>query len=241
MSNNNIPKNSPFEAVHRRLGARMAEFHGWLLPGDFGNPESERSALKSRCAVFDLSGFGRVSIKGPGAERLVASVLSRTSGALEKGRWIWGAMEEGQIVRAARLGDEFFVFSRPEAAGGVLSGLCSAAETLEFSGLSVTDLSSQTAVLGLYGPGSYESLGQLLPIEDVKIELGSISRFSVMVFSFVLLGGSWLGGDGLELLCPNNLAPLAAGAIAKYHNKHDITPAGMDCLFSELSDMPCPV
>ncbi len=236
-----MSRTSPFESVHRQLGARMAEYDGWLLPGDFGSPESERSALDSRCAAFDLSGFGRVSLKGSGAGKAIESVLSRTCGALEAGKWVWGVIDKGLIVRAARLGDEFFVFSRPEAAGQVLHRLRAKAAEPEFSGLSIADLSDKTALLGLYGPDAYDGLMHLLPVEDAEIEPGSVSRLSVMVFSFVLLRGSWLGGEGLELLCSNGLAPLVAGAIAKYHKKHNITPAGMDCLRSALNNMRCPV
>jgi len=45
-----------------------------------------------------------------------------------------------------------------------------------------------------------------------------------------MIRGSWLGGDGVELICPVSAAGLAAGAISKYRDKANITPSGMECL-----------
>lgn len=70
-----MAKVSPFETVHKQLGARFGEFDGWTLPADFGDVQVETEALRSHCAVVDLSSFGRLSIKGSGAAAFASGLL----------------------------------------------------------------------------------------------------------------------------------------------------------------------
>ena len=50
----------------------------------------------------------------------------------------------------------------------------------------------------------------------------------------------WLGTDGLELICPAQAGPIAAGAVAKYRHKYNITPAGMDALLAAIANAGTP-
>jgi hypothetical protein len=41
----------------------------------------------------------------------------------------------------------------------------------------------------------------------------------------------------LELMGPVSTAGLVGGAIAKYHKKYSITPAGMECLLEAMREL----
>lgn len=226
---------SPFDTVHKQLGARFEEFDGWTLPADFGDTAVEADALKSHCAVVDLSSFGRLSLKGADAAAFANGLLDK--GKVFDGRWKWATLAKTGInlpCRLGRLNGEVFVYTPPGTAEGAVEALERHAQN-EGHSVSVNDLTDKTAMLGLYGPAAFESVKDVLPFDISDLENGDLRRMSFFMISFTLMRGSWLSGDGLELICPATAGPLAAGVIAKYRHKRHLTPAGMNSLLAAMT------
>jgi hypothetical protein len=80
-----------------------------------------------------------------------------------------------------------------------------------------------------------------LPFDIDHLDKGDVEKVSFMMMSFTLLRGSWLAGEGMELICPAAAGPLAAGAVAKYRHKHNITPAGMESLQAAMDNIEKPI
>jgi len=94
----------------------------------------------------------------------------------------------------------------------------------------IDDLTEKTAMLGVYGPRSIDAVGNILPFEVSGIEEYELTEISFFMINVVAIRGSWVGIEGMELLCPASVGPMAIGALEKYHKRENITPAGMDCL-----------
>ena len=58
-------RHSPLEDAHRRLGAKLGAFGGWLMPIEYGGTLSEHRAVRERAGLFDLSHLGKVDVVGP--------------------------------------------------------------------------------------------------------------------------------------------------------------------------------
>lgn len=221
-------KSSPFESVHRQLDARFGEYAGWSLPADFGDPTAEADAITSHCAVVDLCSFGRIIVKGTGAADVLDRVFSEKSGSYLDETWVWvkGDVSGEVICRVVRMNGDLIVMTPPEKTENVYEAL----ETASDGAVSVTDMTEKTAMLGLYGPNSFDSMRGVLPFDIDHLDVGDVDKMSFFMISFTLIRGSWAGGDGLELICPVAAGPVAASAVSKYRHKHNLTPAGMDCL-----------
>jgi aminomethyltransferase len=228
-----MAKSSPFEALHLQLGATMKDYDGWRLPSGYGSIEAERQALKSHCAAFDLSGFGRVSVKGSDAAKLLEKMGFTDLPFRASQTWKW-VKSGSQQCRIAALQSEYVVFSTPGS--DCSSNIRHAADKNNLD-VQIIDLSEKTSLLGLYGPQAFTSMSRLLPFEIDELEPGAAMPMSFFMINFVLLRGSWLDGEGLELMGPVSTAGLVGGAITKYHKKYNITPAGMDCLLSAMGDL----
>ncbi|HDS84468.1 MAG TPA: hypothetical protein ENN97_04650 [Phycisphaerales bacterium] len=229
-----MAKISPFNTVHKQLGARFDEFDGWTLPADFGDASVETDALRSHCAVVDLSSFGRLSLSGSDAATCANTLLEK--GKLFDQRWKWATLSQTGInlpCRLGRLNGEVFVFTPPGTAEGAAEALGRYAQSAGHN-VSVTDVTDKTAMLGLYGPAAVNSVKDVLPFDISDLEDGDIRRMTFFMISFTLMRGSWLAGDGLELICPATAGPLAAGVVAKYRHKKNLTPAGMNSLLSAM-------
>jgi aminomethyltransferase len=235
-----MPKTSPFEGVHRQLGATFEDYDGWLLPADFGDQAAELKAMRDQCAVVDLSSFGRIMLKGSGLKEAMEGCFADRKGSFFEDRWTWGRIETEMgptLCRVARMNGDFLLLTPPAYDAAVQSVL----EKRLGGSASLTNITEKTAMLGLYGPSSFESMRGVLPFSIDELDPGDVSRMSFFMLSFTILRGSWLGGEGLELICPASAGPMAAGAVAKYRHKHNITPAGMTCLRAAMEQMEHPL
>lgn len=228
-------KSSPFEAVHRVLGANFAEYDGWLLPADYGDRSAEARALKEGCAVFDLSSFGKITIKGAHSEALMDKLLVGGTEKCCDGKWIWAAFgaeqaDVGGMLRVGKLGEEYSLFILPGQRETVLTLAGASAEEAGLGDIKIADITEKKAMLGVYGPEAVRIADSILPFDVAGIGAGGVGKIALFMISATIIRGSWFGADGVELLCPVSVAALAAGVVAKYHERANITPAGMDCL-----------
>ena len=76
-------KHTPLESEHRRLGAKLAPFAGWLMPIEYEGALAEHRAVRERVGLFDLTHLGKVDVTGPGAlgmlQRVVTNDLSKAA------------------------------------------------------------------------------------------------------------------------------------------------------------------
>ncbi len=230
-----MSKSSPFEAVHKILGANFAEYDGWLLPAGYGQISAEAEALERGCAAFDLSSFGRITIKGTHGEALMKRLLAGGADKCCRGRWIWAGLSDGpagagQMLRVGRTDEGFIVFTLPAQRQTVLSLAQSLTDEAGLADVKIEDITAKSAMLGIYGPEAVRSAGSILPFDIAGIGAGGIEKISLFMVSATIIRGSWTGADGVEIACPASVAQMAGAVVAKYHKRANITPAGMDCL-----------
>ena len=60
---NNLKK-TPLYQAHLDAGAKMVDFHGWLMPLAYGSQIQEHHAVRQDAGVFDVSHMLNVDIKG---------------------------------------------------------------------------------------------------------------------------------------------------------------------------------
>ena len=226
-----MAKSSPLEGVHKALGANFAEYDGWWLPSDYGDGPAEAEALAEGCAAFDLSSFGKITIKGAGSEALMNKLLAGGSEKCCEGKWVWAGLREGgDMLRVARLGAGFTVFTLPAQAEIVLRLAQGSAEETNLGDVKIADITDKSAMLGVYGPQAARIADSILPFDIAGIDTGGIEKIMLFMITATIIRGSWTGADGIELLGPASVAKMAAGVVAKYRERANITPAGMDCL-----------
>jgi glycine cleavage system aminomethyltransferase T len=230
-----MAKSSPFEAVHGHLGANFSEYDGWRLASDYGDLEAENKALQEASAAFDLSSFGRITIKGAHSEAVIGKVLSSDVKRCDDGKWIWAVVSDSQsesadILRVGKASGAYIIFTLPAKRQRVMTLAQACADEHGLGGLKITDITEKTAMLGIYGPEAVKTVANILPFDIAGIATGDITNISFFMVSVTILRGGWLATDGLELLCPASVAPMTARVFTKYRERANITPAGMDCL-----------
>ena len=49
------PQKTPLYEFHLKAGARLVDFHGWLLPVEYGSILKEAQNTRESAGIFDLS------------------------------------------------------------------------------------------------------------------------------------------------------------------------------------------
>ena len=86
-------KQTPLNAAHRRLGARMVDFGGWDMPVQYpAGTVEEHMRTRTRAGLFDVSHMGEFEVRGPDAIALVNRLCSNDVTKLVDGQAHYSAL-----------------------------------------------------------------------------------------------------------------------------------------------------
>ncbi len=94
-------KQTPLNAMHRRLGGRMVEFGGWDMPVQYpAGTVEEHNRTRTRAGLFDVSHMGEIEVAGPDAIPFVNRLCSNDASKLVDGQAQYSALttERGTVV-----------------------------------------------------------------------------------------------------------------------------------------------
>ena len=76
-------KQTPLNAVHRRMGGRMVDFGGWDMPVQYpaGTVEEHRRT-RTHAGLFDVSHMGEIDVHGADAIAFVNRLVSNDAAKL---------------------------------------------------------------------------------------------------------------------------------------------------------------
>ena len=149
----------------RRAGEDQRAAGGWVKPPHFDIVAEECKALRERVGIVDMTGFGKIEFKGPGAlpllNRLAISEMDKPVGAV-----IYTQMcnDRGGIladVTITRLADDHY---RLVTGSGFVDndmGHIRARMSAADGPVEVRDTTEEYAVIGFWGPKSREVLQQV--------------------------------------------------------------------------------
>ena len=160
----------PLHDVYVNAGAHFGQFYGWERPLYFGktteptltfdrpdwfeNVKSEVAAAHTKAAIFDVSPFGKIEVKGPDAETFL---MKTCSGHMDRkpGSVIYTAVLnargtfESDITAQRIAGDHYRLFVGTNAIKRDLAWFKRAAEGLD---VTLEDSTEKYATLSLMGP-----------------------------------------------------------------------------------------
>src|SRR5438067_12880132 len=79
-------KKTPLYLEHVRLGARMVQFGGWLMPVKYSSIVDEHQTVRNAVGMFDISHMGQFIVSGNGARDWLNAMLSNNVAKLDVGQ-----------------------------------------------------------------------------------------------------------------------------------------------------------
>jgi aminomethyltransferase len=228
---------SPLHDRHEALGAKFAEFSGWLMPLEYSGVLKEHAAVRDGVGVFDVSHLGKALVRGPGAADFVNSCLTNDLGRIRPGKAQYtlccdadgGVIDD--IIAYLRGDDEVFLI--PNAANNteVVARLSAAAP----DGIEVINQHRDYAVLAVQGTRSDEVLTALgLPVGH---EYMSYASGSLAGSDFSVCRTGYTGERGYELVVPSAAAGDVWDELFRVGEQWGLTACGLgarDTLRTEM-------
>ena len=194
---------SPLHDRHVTAGAKFADFAGWSMPLEYVGVVAEHTCVREAVGVFDVSHLGTLTVRGP--VDVLNTVLSNDLRRISDGQAQYSLVlnETGGVVDdliAYRVSDQEFLLV-PNAAN-----CAEVAERIAATGLTVSDVTRDIAVIAVQGPAS-DALVADLGIPDLDYMAFGTATIAGAVCTVCRTG--YTGERGVEILVP---AP-AAGAV----------------------------
>ena len=204
-------KRTPFHDFHTEAGAKLVEFAGWEMPILYRSIVDEHEQTRKSGSIFDVSHMGRFHFTGADAGKFLNKVLTRNVAEQKVGQsrysLVCNASNREKLHR-------HFVDVRHK-------------EDLDFD---MSDQTESTAMVALQGPKVIERIAGVLPVDVKAMKRYHFESGTYMgLLKFTVFRSGYTGEDGVEIIIPAKIAPMAMKLIAGKTEKETATikPAGL--------------
>jgi aminomethyltransferase len=226
-------KQTPLNAVHRALGAKMVDFGGWDMPVQYPSGIiSEHIAVRTKVGMFDVSHMGEIRVKGPQAMDFLDWLTPNAVRKLAHGQIHYTAFlyENGTFVDDLLLhkisDDEFLLVVN---ASNVDKDFAWVKQHAAKWDVTVANESDATGQVALQGPRSLDVLQPLVDIDlsQIKYYWFAFGKFKGMPVMIARTG--YTGEDGFEVYCPTDKTVGVWNDLMEAGKAHELVPTGLGC------------
>ena len=195
-------KTSPLHDKHLSLTAKMADFGGWLMPIEYPGAGvlAEHTAVREKVGLFDVSHLGKASVVGDGALEFLNTCLTNDLTKISDGSAQYtllcspngGVVDD--LIAYRNSSTDFFLVPNASNTSDVVAVLQQHAP----SGIAVTNLHNDFAVLAIQGPLAPEVLSQLGI--SVDIDYMAFTHVNISGADVIVCRTGYTGELGFELL-----------------------------------------
>lgn len=223
-------KRTKFYNVHEKLGAKIVEFAGFLMPVQYTSILNEHKAVRNTVGVFDVSHMGEIFISGDKALDFIQYITINDASKLMPGRIQYSAMcyPDGGLI------DDLLIYKMND---GNFMLVVNASNTekdfnwmLENNKLDVTieNRSDEYSLLAVQGPKSKDVIEKIC---DKKIELEYYHFFEAKIAGYDMLISrtGYTGELGYELYFKGDekAAEEIWNAVFEAGKEYNIQPVGL--------------
>jgi aminomethyltransferase len=222
---------TPLNAKHRTLGARMVPFAGWDMPVEYSGVSDEHNAVRTRAGLFDVSHMGEIEIAGTDALAAVQRISSNDASKLAIGQAHYSALTTPQgtfvddllVYRMA--GDHFLFVVNASNTGKDFAWI---REQIKPAGDAVAvNSSARYALIALQGPVAREVLQPLTGVDLAGMKYYWFASGEVAGVMVTISRTGYTGEDGFEIFAPPKSAARVWDAILQAGKPAGVIPAGL--------------
>jgi len=220
----------------RQAGAEQKAW-GWGRPPYSGLVAEEVQAARERVALFDMTSFGKIDVRGPGAlaflQKLAANDIDRSAGSIVYTQFLnrkGGIESDVTVTRVA--GNEFRIISGTSFVAGDLGWM--RLHQPDDGSVVIEDVTDRLGCLGLWGPRAREVLRSVSQTDVSNAAFPYMTGRSVDIQGAEVWAQriSYVGELGWELYIASVDALRVFDALMAAGQKQGLRPAGYKALDS---------
>jgi aminomethyltransferase len=196
-------KSTPFTEKHKALGAKLAEFAGYLMPISYSGINDEHQAVRNNAGVFDVSHMGEFILKGDGALDLIQRTTTNDASKLTAGKAQYSCLpnNEGGIV------DDLLVYCIEPNKIYMLVVNASNIEkdwnwisSFNSANVEMHNISEKTCLLAIQGPNATAILQPLTDMDILNLKYYTFEKAAFAGVKNVLVSATgYTGAGGVEI------------------------------------------
>jgi len=212
-------KQTPLNAAHRAMGAKMVDFGGWDMPVNYGSQIDEHHQVRNDCGMFDVSHMRVVDMKGDGVRQFLRYLLANNVDKLTMpGKALYSCMllDNGGVI------DDLIVYFLNEQWFRLVVNAGTADKDIYWMkkqasqhapGLDIAD-HPELAMIAVQGPNARTKVWEALPGSKELTE--NLIPFSAIEMGTMFIARTgYTGEDGFEIMIPANAAPFLWANLAE--------------------------
>jgi aminomethyltransferase len=200
MSAHADPKRTPLHETHQALGAKLVDFHGFIMPVQYSGIQEEHRRVRSDAGLFDISHMGEFEVWGQDAFDYVQKMVTNDVGELSTNQVLYTGLcyENGGLV------DDLTLYRFPDHylmvvnASNIEKDFTWLESHLE-GDVELRNRSDEIGLLALQGPRAEEILATLTPTALSRIGFYWFVPGEVAGVPAVISRTGYTGEDGFEL------------------------------------------
>jgi aminomethyltransferase len=196
-------KQTPLNAVHRRMGGRMVDFGGWDMPVQYpAGTIAEHLRTRMHAGLFDVSHMGEIDVRGPGAIAFVNRLVSNDASKLIDGQAQYSALTTpaGTVIDdllVYRFGSEHLLLV--VNAGTTVKDWEWIASHQQGESVALRNVSADYCQLALQGPEALRILQTLTDLSLSEIKYYHFREGTVDDVPATVSRTGYTGEDGFEV------------------------------------------
>ncbi len=192
---------TPLTRWHQQHGARMTDFHGWLMPLQYTSITDEHLAVRHAAGLFDLCHMGRICLRGPDAAAFAHWMTTADVKAMAEGQVDYGFLcnPRGGIV------DDITVYRNADEVMLVVNG-ANRLKVMEWLtahrdgyAVEIEDASTRLGMIAIQGPQAAAILQETTRFPLSTIRYYQFARAEVAGVPMLVSRTGYTGEDGFEL------------------------------------------
>jgi len=192
---------TPFLECHKRAGAKLVEFAGFLMPISYAGILAEHRAVRTAAGVFDVSHMGEFEVYGPDSTRFVDHLVTNRVASVDVGQAVYTPMclPDGGIVDdllAYKFEDRIMLVVN---AANIEKDWAWVQEAAQGFDVRLENVSDRIAQLAVQGPRTAEIFEGLVPPAALDLGYYRFTGVTLWGVPMVFSRTGYTGEDGFEL------------------------------------------
>ena len=200
---------TPLFELQQKCGAKMVDFHHWLMPLHYGSAIAEHQAVRTSAGIFDVSHMTIIDCIGAAARTFLRYILTKDIDDIAHlGGACYSLMcnDQGGVIDDVlvyyRHADNYRLIFNSSTKARILDWLHSKAQSFQV-GLQIRH---ELCILAIQGPAAFNALCQ--GIDDYQMDaISTLNRFNAIESNGVFFGRTgYTGEDGFECILSTDKA-----------------------------------
>lgn len=200
-----MTQQTPLFEQHQACGARMVDFHGWMMPLHYGSQIDEHHAVRNDAGMFDVSHMTIVDLHGAKTRDFLRYLLANDVAKLtQPGK----ALYSGMLNASGGVIDDLIVYFMTEDFFRLVVNSATREKDLKWIGdhaqaydVTLTER-NDLALIAVQGPHAQQKAQTLLSAEQRQAVEGMKPFFGVQAGNLFIATTGYTGEAGYEIALP---------------------------------------